>query len=41
MMGDNRNESFDGRAWGLVPRDNVIGRSEFIWLPFSRWRITR
>lgn len=41
MIGDNRNNSFDGRAWGLIPRENVIGRSECIWLPFSRWRITR
>lgn len=36
MMGDNRNNSFDGRGWGLVKRDRIIGRSEFIWLPFSR-----
>lgn len=41
MMGDNRQNSFDGRAWGLIPRDQVIGRSECIWFPFSRWRITR
>jgi signal peptidase I len=41
MMGDNRNNSYDGRAWGLARRDDVIGRSEFIWLPISRWRITR
>ncbi|MGV3618289.1 MAG: signal peptidase I [Fimbriimonas sp.] len=41
MMGDNRNGSFDGRGWGLVPRKDIIGRSEFIWLPFSRWRATR
>lgn len=41
MMGDNRNESYDGRFWGLIPRDAVIGRSEFIWFPISRWRITR
>jgi signal peptidase I len=41
MMGDNRNNSFDGRAWGLVTRDRIIGRSEFIWLPVTRWRITR
>ncbi|MEZ0327180.1 MAG: signal peptidase I [Fimbriimonas sp.] len=37
MLGDNRNGSLDGRAWGLVPRTSIIGRSEFIWLPFSRW----
>jgi signal peptidase I len=36
MMGDNRNGSFDSRAWGLVPRDSIIGRAEFIWFPFSR-----
>jgi signal peptidase I len=41
MMGDNRNGSYDGRAWGLVPRENIIGRSEFIWLPFNRWQRTK
>lgn len=41
MMGDNRNQSFDSRGWGLVPRRSIIGRSEVIWFPFSRWRITR
>jgi signal peptidase I len=40
-MGDNRAGSFDGRFWGLVPRKSLIGRSEIIWLPVSRWRITR
>lgn len=41
MMGDNRNGSFDGRAWGLVPREDIVGRSEFIWLPISRLGVTR
>lgn len=41
FMGDNRNHSYDGRCWGLVPRDEIVGRSEFIWLPLNRWRITR
>ncbi|WP_144241215.1 signal peptidase I [Fimbriimonas ginsengisoli] len=36
MMGDNRNGSFDSRGWGLVPRDSIIGRAEFIWFPFQR-----
>jgi signal peptidase I len=35
FIGDNRFWSFDGRYWGLVPREQIIGRAEFIWLPFS------
>jgi signal peptidase I len=41
MMGDNRNGSFDGRGWGLVPRRDIIAKSEFIWLPFNRIGSTR
>ena len=41
MMGDNRNGSFDSRGWGLVPRKDIIGRSELIWLPFTRIQRTR
>jgi signal peptidase I len=41
MLGDNRNRSYDSRAWGLVPRASIVGRSEAIWFPVSRWRITR
>lgn len=41
MIGDNRNGSDDGRYWGLVPRRQIIGRSEFIWMPISRIRSTR
>lgn len=35
MMGDNRNESYDGRSWGLVTRDAIVGKCEFVWWPFS------
>jgi signal peptidase I len=41
MMGDNRNSSYDGRGWGLVPGENIVGRSEVIWWPPSRWSKTR
>jgi signal peptidase I len=36
FMGDNRNGSFDGRGWGLVPRASIVGRAEFVWLPIPR-----
>lgn len=36
FMGDNRNNSFDGRGWGLVKRSQIIGRAEFTWLPLGR-----
>jgi signal peptidase I len=32
MMGDNRNNSIDARAWGFVPFDHVIGKPVFIWM---------
>jgi len=36
MMGDNSANSYDGRCWGSVPRENIIGRPMFIFWPFSR-----
>jgi signal peptidase I len=41
MIGDNRNNSFDSRGWGMVHRDQIIGRSEVIWWPASRWGRTQ
>lgn len=41
MIGDNREESYDGRMWGLIHRDAVIGKSMFVWWPPQRWQITR
>ncbi|MBS1709054.1 MAG: signal peptidase I [Armatimonadetes bacterium] len=39
FMGDNRNGSYDGRAWGLVPRDSIVGKAWFIWMPVSRFKM--
>jgi signal peptidase I len=41
FFGDNRNYSFDGRGWGIVPEKDIVGRAEAIWFPLSRIRITR
>ncbi len=32
MMGDNRDDSYDSRYWGFVPRANVIGEALFVYM---------
>ncbi len=40
VMGDNRSNSTDSRAWGSVPIANIKGEALFIWLSYSRWSLT-
>ncbi|MDE1178076.1 MAG: signal peptidase I [Edaphobacter sp.] len=34
-MGDNRPDSLDGRFWGFVPRENIVGRPLFVYWSFE------
>lgn len=42
MMGDNRDDSYDSRHWGFVPRENIVGKPLLIFwswdpnIPFYR-----
>jgi len=39
VLGDNRNDSSDSHAWGLLPIENVIGKAILIYWPIPEWNM--
>ena len=38
MMGDSRDNSDDGRYWGFVPEENIVGKAVLVWMNFSSFK---
>jgi len=39
VLGDNRNDSSDSHAWGMLPLKEVVGKAILIYWPFPEWKM--
>lgn len=38
MLGDSRDNSDDGRYWGFVPDENIVGKAFLVWMNFGNFK---
>lgn len=39
VLGDNRGSSSDSHSWGVLPRENIVGRAWLCYWPPGEWRL--